>query len=381
MAAATIPHPLLRSYMPELDVLRGIAVLMVLFLHGMAPPLQGHLSIFGRALFAFSQYGGAGVNVFFVLSGFLITGILLDSAHRPDYYRRFYLRRVLRILPAFYAALIILLLARWIGWRFFGASILFLANFAPLFGQSLQYPVLWSLAVEEHFYMLWPAVIQKGSWVAHIIVVSFLCVAAIAARAITFYVTRNLMSMAFFYTWCNLDGLALGAAVAIWLRSPDFRRAHLAMIAAPLLIVFTIGFVVLAAHPGLIQLSFENFCRDLASCGLLGCMLLMGTNQVSFLVNQSFLKFLGFISYGLYLIHEIVFRLTEVLFSRAFGWLITAEMPTAAMLLRFLLGAVLSIGVAYLSRVWFEEKFMQMGRAPDPTLHGAAGSAAAVNLK
>src|ERR1700722_15052284 len=122
MAAATIPHPLLRSYMPELDVLRGIAVLMVLFLHGMAPPLHGHLSNVGRELLALSQYGGAGVNVFFVLSGFLITGILLDSQHRQDYYRRFYLRRALRILPAFYAVLSVLLLAGWIGWRFFGAS-------------------------------------------------------------------------------------------------------------------------------------------------------------------------------------------------------------------------------------------------------------------
>ncbi len=161
--------------MPELDSMRGIAVLMVLFLHGMAAPLNANLSRLGQTMLSVSQYGGVGVNLFFVLSGFLITGILIANRGRPDYYRRFYARRALRILPALYATLIVLLLGGLIGWRFVMVSLLFLANFAPLLGLPLQYPVLWSLAVEEHFYMLWPAIVRKFSSRCQVVLIIATC--------------------------------------------------------------------------------------------------------------------------------------------------------------------------------------------------------------
>src|SRR5258708_7811781 len=143
------PAPaLIRPYMPELDSMRGIAVLMVLFLHGMTPPLNAQLSRLGQTILSVSQFGGVGVNLFFVLSGFLITGILIASKERPEYFRHFYTRRALRILPALYALLVTLLLSGLIGWRFLVVSVLFLANFSGALGIPLQYPVLWSLAVE-----------------------------------------------------------------------------------------------------------------------------------------------------------------------------------------------------------------------------------------
>jgi len=87
---------LLRSRMPELDTIRGIAVLLVLFFHGFRYGLRG-LSGFPRLLVAATLPGWVGVNLFFVLSGFLITGILLDTKHKPNYYRIFYIRRALRV--------------------------------------------------------------------------------------------------------------------------------------------------------------------------------------------------------------------------------------------------------------------------------------------
>jgi peptidoglycan/LPS O-acetylase OafA/YrhL len=149
--------------MPELDSIRGIAIMLVLFFHGMSPPLSPELSRGGKFILAVSQHGSAGVNLFFVLSGFLITGILIDSRNHAGYYRRFYIRRALRILPAFYATLLILLVGGWISWRFLALSVLFLANTTPLLGVPLQYGPLWSLAVEEHFYMLWPAIVRRLS--------------------------------------------------------------------------------------------------------------------------------------------------------------------------------------------------------------------------
>src|SRR6516164_2732013 len=128
---------LIRPVMPELDSLRGIAILLVLFFHGFN--LEGALtSLHGPArYFAVLTFGGwTGVYLFFVLSGFLITGILLDSKNRPDYYRRFYIRRALRILPAFYLLLLLLWLlpktglfeGRHVGWPFLWLSFFYLAN-------------------------------------------------------------------------------------------------------------------------------------------------------------------------------------------------------------------------------------------------------------
>jgi peptidoglycan/LPS O-acetylase OafA/YrhL len=92
-------------------------------------------------------------------------------------------------------------------------------------------------------------------------------------------------------------------------------------------------------------------------------MLLVGTNRWRALVDRPVLKFLGFISYGLYLIHVLAFRLAEKLFSRPLLALSSAGNPTAAMLLRFAAGSGLAIAVAYLSRRSLEEKFLRMGFA------------------
>jgi len=113
-------NPLLRRYMPELDTLRGVAILLVLCLHGIHDPLiltahggnnqsaEVTLSNTGTFLLSVTKFGWTGVNLFFVLSGFLITGILLDTRKCVDYFSRFYKRRALRILPPLYATLVAL---------------------------------------------------------------------------------------------------------------------------------------------------------------------------------------------------------------------------------------------------------------------------------
>jgi peptidoglycan/LPS O-acetylase OafA/YrhL len=348
--------------MPELDSVRGIAILLVLLLHGMARPLNAELSRAGNLILAISGYGGVGVNLFFVLSGFLITGILVNSRSSPDYYRRFYTRRALRILPAFYATLFLLMLGGWIGWRFFLASILFLANSANLVGVAIQYGPLWSLAVEEHFYMFWPLVVRRSSSRLLMIILAIIIAGTPFVRAITAMVSnyqRHFMSL---YTWCNLDGIALGALLAIWLRLPSFERKQLSAIALPLLIVGSSSFVFLLSYPR-VEAAFLGTACNLACVGLLSGMLLMGTNRWSFLVHSSVLKFFGFISYGLYLIHALAFKLVEIIFAPAFALLISAGMPTFAMLLRFCTGSALAISVAYLSRRSLEEKLLRLGYA------------------
>lgn len=218
-------RPLLRRKMPELDSVRGVAILMVLFYHGFATrqdpdAFTGLAKFFVRSL----SLGWTGVNLFFALSGFLITGILLDSKDHPQFYRRFYLRRALRILPAYYALLILL---AWLGrygmqgenisFAFLGLSAIYLANVTVFFGVPMQFPVLWSLAVEEHFYLIWPAAVRNMSRRAIGIVAVVIAVASTLARVITWR-----MGLDFFahYTWMVADGLALGSLLAVLMRGP-----------------------------------------------------------------------------------------------------------------------------------------------------------------
>src|SRR5690349_12811160 len=175
-AATREPHNHRRW--PELDGLRGAAILMVMLLH-YVPQSRTHEGNFGL-LYHFAQLfrlGWSGVDLFFVLSGFLIGGILLDAKSSPRYFRTFYIRRIHRILPIYY--LWILLYAgtgysimRWgpyagaagMGALRVGVYFLFLQNTVsltpmPLFAQFFVLPT-WSLAVEEQFYLVSPLVIR-----------------------------------------------------------------------------------------------------------------------------------------------------------------------------------------------------------------------------
>ena len=145
-------QPLLRPHMPELDSIRGLAILGVVFYHGLYWAKDMRLySAWQRLFLSLMSSGQFGVNLFFILSGFLTTGILLDSRSRHDFYKRFYFRRALRILPSYYATLLILVLFGLMSRGFLYMSLLYSSNLSLLFGIAICYPVLWSLAVESTF--------------------------------------------------------------------------------------------------------------------------------------------------------------------------------------------------------------------------------------
>jgi peptidoglycan/LPS O-acetylase OafA/YrhL len=368
---APAPQPLVRRFMPELDVLRGIAVLGVLWFHGFRAeygnvPFTGARRIFVLA----TQPGALGVNLFFVLSGFLITGILLDSRTRPDYYRRFYTRRALRILPAYYSLLILLGLVHQASAAFLGLSVVYLSNIVSLFGVPMDYHPLWSLAVEEHYYIVWPSVVRKLRPRSLALFSLAICVLVPVARIVSYH--YGYFQGREWYTWFSADGLAEGSLLAIALRS-SVTRKHAALGGMFLLTMATI--LVLAGAPfGVMsRQTMLGACLQLTLvntffAGLLLLFLVLGTSSRKGLVNSSILQFFGYISYGLYLVHPLIFRLYDKITGIFWPWLHPSVGHFGLIVLRFAVVGTVAVGLSYISRTYYEEWFLQLKEriAPQP---------------
>ena len=209
----------------ELDGVRGIAILMVLFYHGFASAMliaPYSWSGFPAFVETLAGLGWIGVDIFFVLSGYLITGILLSSAGKPHYFRNFYARRALRILPLYYLVLIfVAVLYRGAG-DYVLLGVFYLSNFAPIFGVAALYGPLWSLSVEEHFYLMWPWLVSRLKMNGITMLAVAICVVEPIARAVAFHrwpTPESEFSNLGLYSWFHFDGLAAGALLACFVRS------------------------------------------------------------------------------------------------------------------------------------------------------------------
>jgi len=370
-----VPETPLRARMPELDTLRGVAVLLVLFFHGFGFEYTTRgLSGVAKLFVAATLPGWAGVNLFFVLSGFLITGILLDSRLRSDYYRRFYYRRALRILPIYYAVLILLallprlgLVNREVSWGFLALCAVYLANMAGLVGVPMQYGVLWTLAIEEHFYLLWPTLVRRLSR-RNVLLAGTVIFLSCAVLRWTYCLRGWTLGD---YTWLYADGLALGAVLAALIRGPWGSRPGIWRVTAALGVMSLILFAGGAPY-GIFLASRQTglVLRHTALNLFFGCVislaLLVGTSPWKALVNWPVLQFFGDISYGVYLIHMLVFDLVDHIMSARLPSLVASSGHFGLMMLRFLLGAGATVGIAYLSRWYFEEFFLTMKRTSEP---------------
>ncbi|HET7105626.1 MAG TPA: acyltransferase [Candidatus Acidoferrum sp.] len=361
--------PLLRSHMPELDTIRGLAILGVILYHGFywAHDLTAYTPwqrIFLKAM-SVGQYG---VNLFFVLSGFLITGILLNTRDRKDYYKRFYLRRALRILPAYYLTLLILVIFGLTSKGFLLMSLLYSSNLSLLFGITMSYTVLWSLAVEEHFYLVWPAAVRKMSprgllaLGVSLIVVSpglrFCCGLLPAKYA-------AIVGGCSYYTWNSFDGLALGAVMALLVRRMNDDRMKLLRFSLGLiglgLLIAAAGYpfgIITRMNPVGEALQWVPWHLGLG--GFLGILVVVGSGKWKTFAAPRILTFFGAISYGLYLYH--------LLFLFAYNWLLKrtgfAEhwnlSPWGRTWLSMLVSSTAAILFSYLSRWYFEEPFLRL---------------------
>jgi peptidoglycan/LPS O-acetylase OafA/YrhL len=233
MLPAELRTRLSGTYIPEFDGLRGIAVLLVVLYHFSFWLEEGPAPL--KALHMLLTPGWTGVDLFFILSGCLITGILIDQKGTAGYFRRFYIRRARRIAPVYYLALLVCftVASPWIlpptgvPRVTVAAYVLNLSNWLSLrqleiFGINPY----WSLAVEEQFYLCWPLAVFFLSRKALVRLIAGLIVLAPLVRfgiLATVADPESARRMALVLTPARVDGLAFGALVAILLREPRLR--------------------------------------------------------------------------------------------------------------------------------------------------------------
>jgi peptidoglycan/LPS O-acetylase OafA/YrhL len=370
-------------YVPSLDGLRAICIAAVLFIH--MPPPGGH-----PWLAAIRDRGWYGVDMFFILSGFLITWILaveVETSGTVDL-GRFYRARTLRLLPA-YISTILLVLA---GARLFeiaeGNESYRLADLWPLF---LSYTLniwmsataiwpwgvshFWSLCVEEHFYLSWSVVMKRwGS--RRVLSIALFAIPAVAAYRIGWYLWINHGHLAapsrasffriYYATDTRIDAILVGCALALLLREARlqglWRRLECAAWFPPLALIATLGTIAwVTQHQWRIE-TFGYTVMAMASSTLLLAIFLQPQCWIARLLAARPLVHLGRVSYGIYLFHAPLLTGLEVKLRFSPQYIEPARYLPVLLLLVF--G---SVGAAALHYYAVERRFLAM-RGPRPFL-------------
>ena len=347
------------GYIPQFDGLRGVAILMVLIGHSGFLEALPHLGGL--------EYTRFGVDLFFVLSGFLITGILLDAKGSEHYFRNFYARRALRICPLYYVILFLAFVVTpllapstkpeagvWPAFVFYVQNIALLHRDTYPFGLGAT----WSLAVEEQFYLTWPLLVflLKRRALA-LVSVSFVFV-SLSLRLAGYYHDAP-SGFIHQFTLSRLDAIALGSLAALWLRSPsctlDRWRTRAYQFLARGLAGVILARILMHRNSSIVGYTFLG----MTFAGLLGVSLV--SDARSSLLGRSlsagWLRYIGKTSYGIYLLHYPLFLVWERLIASE-NFLLSN--PLARNLVAFAGQMFLTILAASISWRFFEKPILQL---------------------
>jgi peptidoglycan/LPS O-acetylase OafA/YrhL len=364
------------GYIPALDGLRGIAIILVMLHHltYYRPEAGIDAIIAGVPLF-----GWVGVDLFFVLSGFLITGILLDSKGGERYFVNFYARRTLRIFPLYYLTLFVALVVvplfpavhvvlngemdpsppEWPYWAY-------LTNFSVAERGFVHgwVDVAWSLAIEEQFYLVWPLVI----WLCPQRLLPWLCTAIVIAEVFARSYARAIdipVLPIYVVTYYRLDGLVIGALLAIVQRRglmPALNRLSLFVVVAgigALILVFIYG-----GHTWWWNRRMQQYGYTVLAI-LGGAMLVGAVSQPAGhwwprMLSAGWLRAFGKYSYCLYLIHLPVMRAVREWVFNPDEYEALAVAPLIGQAIYYPLAAAPAFALAWLSWRYFEAPILSL---------------------
>ncbi len=363
---------------PALDGIRGVAILMVMVYHFTAPVQLNTTA--ESAVLAITRQGWLGVELFFALSGFLITGTLWDAKSKsaPRLLRTFYARRVLRIFPLYYGVIVLALLSgaivpslRTEGYDRFLGDQLWLWLYGVNVGQSLEglgrfyygvfdFTHFWTLAVEEHFYLIWPLLLLRLSRRGAIA----MCVALVAiGLGLRVWGAVGATGWAFALTASvrQSSSLAMGAILALLVRADGARSI---LRAAPVcgVLAGTLYLAILGTGsrgPGWVKPVFGPLLLGACFTGLIAHIVTAPGSRVTRALSTRSLRFFGTYSYGLYAYHHFLFPLW--LWLMAYLYAMTGVYRVAVfgtMLMAF--GS--SVALAMLSWAVFESPILSLKR-------------------
>ena len=379
-----------RAHLPALDGLRGLAIALVLAHHlvsGWHPAAR-----WLAAPVRIADVGWVGVDLFFALSGFLITGVLLDACGRPAYFRTFYVRRLLRIWPLYATVLMVLtaaalarpgmaggeghrFLALW-PWYWTHTLNFFIARHG--WGSPLATDHLWSLAIEEQFYLVWPLLVallpRRALPRACLAVAGASLVVRAALHAVAGFDGETVKVLPF----THLDPLALGAWFASVWRDPDARARVRSWLAAArsargrrvaitaLVLVDAVVLVAVnrSASAGAALRMIAPAIIAIACVSVVAVAVVAPNGWAARALTAEPLRALGRIRYGVYALHPLlIFALTG-----------GARVPTAHVVPLRLVAIAAAIGLAALSWRVLEQPALRLKDRWAPTSGGAESS-------
>jgi peptidoglycan/LPS O-acetylase OafA/YrhL len=372
------------SHITALDGIRGAAVLLVLIDHLFWS--NDHTgSSFLDFVSAIRSSAYIGVNLFFALSGFLITGILLDTLEFPRFFRTFYARRALRIFPLYYGSLIFLLLLTkpmhfvWSGWQYYYLT--YTANLAvnranaPLNLGIFNINHFWSLQVEEQFYLFWPLVLYRFRRLETVLRISLVSCAIILGIRIFLMAMRNHPGFTSIYlpygpTFSCADNILYGCVLCVALRT-CWRETVLGwakrVLAASAIVLLVAGILNKGLYwandsflPTRLFIPTLGFSLVGISCAALIAMTLRSGSKTQLLFQNRTLRFFGKYSYGIYVFHFSVVGAV----SASLRLFLNSHLHSkaASVFLDGIATGALSVAVALVSYHLIEVRFLHLKR-------------------